>query len=167
MPGIDTRLYLGTQPMRCRRPTSPPTMGHLRARSPSALPTRRPWPHMRFGISPRLGSLSFRTTSHTTTASASGLRAMEGEKLQFPISGASLTSCSHYGPGFFGFFQRQNDKIANGTIKDKDAHYLHLDTLGIVNGLIDVAVQGEALITYPFNNVSFHSQLTAARASHV
>lgn len=70
------------------------------------------------------------------------------------ISGAMLISRSHYGPGFFGFFQQQNDKIANGTINDRDAHYLHLDTLGIVNGLIDVAVQGEALITYPFNNVS-------------
>ncbi|KAK2599802.1 hypothetical protein N8I77_011526 [Diaporthe amygdali] len=58
----------------------------------------------------------------------------------------------HYGPGFFGFFQQQNDKIANGSINEKDAHYLHLDTLGIVNGLIDVAVQGESLITYPFNN---------------
>ncbi|KAG8169263.1 hypothetical protein KVR01_000008 [Diaporthe batatas] len=58
----------------------------------------------------------------------------------------------HYGPGFFSYFQQQNEKIANGTIHDKDAHYLHLDTLGIVNGLIDVAVQGEALITYPYNN---------------
>lgn len=71
-----------------------------------------------------------------------------------------LTFRSHYGPGFFGFFQQQNDKIANGSINDKDAHYLHLDTLGIVNGLIDVAVQGESLITYPFNNVSPSSELT-------
>lgn len=74
--------------------------------------------------------------------------------------GILLTSRSHYGPGFFGFFQQQNDKIANGSINEKDAHYLHLDTLGIVNGLIDVAVQGESLITYPFNNVSLQCQLT-------
>lgn len=81
-------------------------------------------------------------------------------KFQSPISRVALTSRSHYGPGFFGFFQQQNDKIANGSINEEDAHYLHLDTLGIVNGLIDVAVQGESLITYPFNNVSLHRQLT-------
>lgn len=77
-----------------------------------------------------------------------------------PVSVILLTYRSHYGPGFFGFFQQQNDKIANGSISEKDAHYLHLDTLGIVNGLIDVAVQGESLITYPFNNVSLQCQLT-------
>lgn len=61
---------------------------------------------------------------------------------------------SHYGPGFFGFFQQQNDKIANGSIKEEAAQYLHLDTLGIVNGLIDLVVQGESLISYPYDNVS-------------
>lgn len=60
----------------------------------------------------------------------------------------------HYGPGFFSFFQHQNDKITNGSSSEKGAHYLHLDTLGIVNGLIDVVVQGESLIQYPYNNVS-------------
>lgn len=88
---------------------------------------------------------------------------MEGEYSQYLPRGALLIPCSHYGPGFFGFFQQQNDKIANGSIKEEDAHYLHLDTLGIVNGLIDVAVQGEALITYPFNNVSLQSQLRSFR----
>lgn len=65
-----------------------------------------------------------------------------------------LTPFSHYGPGFFGFFQEQNDKIANGSIHEDGAHYLHLDTLGIVSGLVDVVVQGESLISYPYNNVS-------------
>ncbi|POS76707.1 serine carboxypeptidase [Diaporthe helianthi] len=41
----------------------------------------------------------------------------------------------HYGPGFFSFFQQQNEKIANGSIHDKTAHYLHLDTLGISYGV--------------------------------
>lgn len=61
---------------------------------------------------------------------------------------------SHYGPGIFDFFLQQNQKIADGTTEEKDAHYIHLDTLGIVNGLIDLIVQGESLITYPYNNVS-------------
>ncbi|CAH0050996.1 unnamed protein product [Clonostachys solani] len=58
----------------------------------------------------------------------------------------------HYGPGFMRFFQEQNEKIANGTIEEEDAHYLHLGTLGIVNGLVDIVLQGEAWIEFPYNN---------------
>ncbi|KAK5657932.1 hypothetical protein OQA88_2482 [Cercophora sp. LCS_1] len=58
----------------------------------------------------------------------------------------------HYSPGFFGFFQTQNEKITNGTSTEKGAHKLHLDTLGIVNGLIDVLVQGEYDIHFGYNN---------------
>ncbi|PWY64376.1 lysosomal protective protein precursor [Aspergillus eucalypticola CBS 122712] len=57
----------------------------------------------------------------------------------------------HYGPGIFRFFQQQNDKIAEGTAED-GAQYLHLDTLGIVNGLMDMVIQEEAYITWPYNN---------------
>ncbi|PSR84070.1 carboxypeptidase S1 [Coniella lustricola] len=64
----------------------------------------------------------------------------------------------HYGPGFFQFFQEQNEKIANGTIKEDNAHYIHLDTLGIVNGLVDIITQGESSITYPYNN-SYNTQI--------
>lgn len=97
--------------------------------------------------------------------SVSGLKVMEGAY----ATAASVTRCpcsyrlwreetnivrSHYGPGIFDFFLQQNQKIEDGTNKEKDAHYIHLDTLGIVNGLIDLVVQGESLITYPYNNVS-------------
>ncbi|KAI0401473.1 carboxypeptidase S1 [Xylaria palmicola] len=58
----------------------------------------------------------------------------------------------HYGPGFFHFLQQQNDKIANWSSAEKGAHYLHLDTLGIVNGLIDIVVQQESFISFPYNN---------------
>ncbi|PYI04632.1 lysosomal protective protein precursor [Aspergillus sclerotiicarbonarius CBS 121057] len=57
----------------------------------------------------------------------------------------------HYGPGIFRFFQQQNDKIAEGTAEE-GSQYLHLDTLGIVNGLMDVTIQEEAYITWPYNN---------------
>ncbi len=60
----------------------------------------------------------------------------------------------HYGPGFLRFFQQQNDKIANGSSEEKGAQYLHLDTLGIVNGLLDMVIQGESWIEFPYNNVS-------------
>lgn len=69
-------------------------------------------------------------------------------------SKGTKTLRSHYGPGIFDFFLQQNQKITDGTNEEKDAHYIHLDTLGIVNGLIDLVVQGESLITYPYNNVS-------------
>lgn len=58
----------------------------------------------------------------------------------------------HYGPGIFRFFQQQNEKIANGNSTEEGAQYIHLDTLGIVNGLLDMAVQGEAYIKFPYNN---------------
>ncbi|KAK8107050.1 Carboxypeptidase S1-like protein A [Apiospora kogelbergensis] len=57
----------------------------------------------------------------------------------------------HYGPRFMRFFQQQNEKIANGS-SEKGAHYIHLDTLGIINGLLDMAVQGETYIQFAYNN---------------
>lgn len=39
-----------------------------------------------------------------------------------------------YGPGVTSFFAQQNEKIANGTISGPGTHYIHLDTLGIING---------------------------------
>lgn len=60
----------------------------------------------------------------------------------------------HYGPGFFSFFQEQNNKIDNGSSTEKGAHKLHLDTLGIVNGLVDIVIQGEHNIHFAYNNVS-------------
>ncbi|KAK1759981.1 serine carboxypeptidase [Echria macrotheca] len=58
----------------------------------------------------------------------------------------------HYGPGFMGFWQEQNEKIERGESREQGAHKLHLDTLGIINGLMDLAVQGEAYIEFGYNN---------------
>lgn len=60
----------------------------------------------------------------------------------------------HYGPGIFRFFQQQNDKIRDGNSKEKGAHYLKLNALGIVNGLVDIVEQGQAYLDFAFNNVS-------------
>lgn len=40
----------------------------------------------------------------------------------------------HYGPGFYDYFYQQNEAIRNGTAKGVE---LHMDTLGIINGIID------------------------------
>lgn len=59
----------------------------------------------------------------------------------------------HYGPGFVKFFQEQNEKINNGTIKEDGTHYIHLDTLGIINGLLDTALQTIMYAEMAYNNV--------------
>lgn len=59
-----------------------------------------------------------------------------------------------YGPAFFRFFQEQNEKIRNGTISEKGTHYIHLDTLGLINALLDAVIQGPAYAEMAYNNVS-------------
>ncbi|KAL4774098.1 Alpha/Beta hydrolase protein [Aspergillus nidulans var. acristatus] len=44
----------------------------------------------------------------------------------------------HYGPAFFNHFYEQNQKIRNGTI---DGIELNFNSLGIINGIIDEAIQ--------------------------
>lgn len=58
----------------------------------------------------------------------------------------------HYGPKFMDFFHKQNQKIADGEISGPGTHYLHLDTLGLVNACIDVLVQDEAYSFFAWNN---------------
>lgn len=58
----------------------------------------------------------------------------------------------HYGPAFAEYFEIQNQKIANGTINSKDTFIINLDTLGIVNGCIDLEAQAAAYISILYNN---------------
>lgn len=60
----------------------------------------------------------------------------------------------HYGPAFFKFFQQQNEKIRNGSLTEEGTSYLHLDTLGIVNGLLDMVEQLPMYASMAYNNVS-------------
>lgn len=58
-----------------------------------------------------------------------------------------------YGPAFTAFFQEQNEKIANGTIKaEGETYYIHLDTLGIINGCVDLATQELSYPEMAYNN---------------
>ena len=59
----------------------------------------------------------------------------------------------HYGPAFASFFQEQNMKIANKTWTEVgDTYYIHLDTLGIINGCVDVQVQEPSYPQMAYNN---------------
>lgn len=49
-------------------------------------------------------------------------------------------------------FQKQNDKISRGEISGPGTHYLHLDTLGLVNGCVEDMVQSEAYSLMSWNN---------------
>lgn len=58
----------------------------------------------------------------------------------------------HYGPAFVSHFLRQNELIANGTITGPGVHYLHMNTLGIVNGCIDLEEGAWAYASFAVNN---------------
>ncbi|KAL9094006.1 MAG: hypothetical protein Q9165_003676 [Trypethelium subeluteriae] len=59
----------------------------------------------------------------------------------------------HYGPAFAAFFQEQNMKIRNGTWNDAgETYYMHLDTLGIINGCIDLQLMAPSYPQYAYNN---------------
>lgn len=58
-----------------------------------------------------------------------------------------------YGPSFAAFFQEQNEKIKNGTLTGAgESHYIHLDTLGIINGCVDLLVQEPSYPKMAYNN---------------
>lgn len=52
----------------------------------------------------------------------------------------------------FSVFQKQNAKISRGEISGPGTHYLHLDTLGIINGCIEDQVQDPAYSFMAWNN---------------
>jgi len=108
-------------------------------------------------------SQDLRFTANSTTHAAHALwHFVQTWFFEFPHykpndNGISLWAESyggHYGPGFMSFFQRMNDRIRDGQDVDgwKDAHYLRLDTLGIINGAVDMVRQVESFISFPHRN---------------
>ncbi|GLI79427.1 hypothetical protein PoHVEF18_007762 [Penicillium ochrochloron] len=58
-----------------------------------------------------------------------------------------------YGPSFSAFFQEQNEKIKNKTLTAAgESHYIHLDTLGIINGCVDLLIQAPSYPLFAYNN---------------
>lgn len=58
-----------------------------------------------------------------------------------------------YGPAFAAYFEEQNQRIANKTINEEDEEFIiHLDTLGIVNGCIDLLIQEPYYPEMAYNN---------------
>lgn len=58
-----------------------------------------------------------------------------------------------YGPSMAAFFEQQNEKIKKGEIKGADyAHYINLDTLGIINGCVDLKIMAPSYPKFAYNN---------------
>lgn len=58
-----------------------------------------------------------------------------------------------YGPATTAFFEEQNERIANQSISEQGSTYvIHLDTLGIINGCVDLLTQELAYLTMAYNN---------------
>ncbi|EEA24475.1 hypothetical protein TMatcc_007577 [Talaromyces marneffei ATCC 18224] len=55
-----------------------------------------------------------------------------------------------YGPSFTAFFQQQNQKIADGSLQGH--HTIHMDTLGIINGCVDLLTQDLSYADFAYNN---------------
>jgi carboxypeptidase C (cathepsin A) len=122
----------------------------------------------RGNLTTHVGTFSSQRASHTANATATAAHALwhfaQTWFFEFPhykpsddrVNLWTESYGGHYGPGFARFFQEQNDKIDKGTSDEKGAHHIHLDTLGIVNGLIDEVLQLEMSIEFPYNNVSEH-----------
>lgn len=73
----------------------------------------------------------------------------------------------HYGPSFYSYFKDQNAAIANGT---QNGTHLIMDTLGIINGIIDERIQAPYYPEFAINNTygiktindTVYSQMKAA-----
>lgn len=70
-----------------------------------------------------------------------------------------------YVPQIVDFFLGQNEKIKNGEIKTPGAKYIHLDTMGIINGCIDPLHQTRAYIDFSRKN-TYGLQVTTEAQYH-
>ncbi|KPM39262.1 Carboxypeptidase S1 A [Neonectria ditissima] len=136
----------------------------LNQEGPELVPTDFHGETPKLNLTSRAGTFGSQNLNHTSNTTAQAAHVLwhfaQTWFFEFPhykpadnkISVWAESYGGHYGPGFVRFFQQQNEKISNGTIDDSDAQYLHIDTLGIVNGLMDMVTQGEAYINFPYNN---------------
>jgi carboxypeptidase D len=56
----------------------------------------------------------------------------------------------HWVIGSSDYIEKQNDKIKAGQLED--AHYIHIDTVGMINGLVDFLIQAPTFLEYAYNN---------------
>jgi carboxypeptidase C (cathepsin A) len=109
-----------------------------------------------------LPSMSPLSTANSTTNAASALWYFAQEFFQeFPdykpndnrISIWTESYGGKYGPATAAYFEQQNQKIRDGSIKTASNQFLiHLDTLGIINGCVDDLAMSQSWPMIAFNN---------------
>lgn len=72
-----------------------------------------------------------------------------GEVTNRPFHLATQSYGGHWGPTFYRHFVEQNQKVANGSLEGIE---MNMDSLLIVNGLIDEAIQAPYYPTFAANN---------------
>lgn len=121
------------------------------------------------------GSQNYRRTANSTTHAATAIWHFAQTWFEeFPhykpndeqISVFTESYGGHYGPAFVSFFMKQNELIKNGSISEPGAHLLHINTLGIVNGLIDAEAQMTTWATFAWNNTYGVKAFTEAEYYH-
>ncbi|TVY82437.1 Carboxypeptidase S1-like protein B [Lachnellula suecica] len=99
------------------------------------------------------------TISTTDEAAVAAWHVLQGFLANLPQLDSQITSKTfnlwtesyggHYGPSFFSYFRDQNAAIANGT---QNGTRLVMDTLGIINGIIDERIQAPFYPEFAVNN---------------
>lgn len=121
-----------------------------------------PKPNNTFGV----GTFSSMDMTRATNTTANAGRALwhflqtwlhefpEYKPLNDRVSLWTESYGGHYGPHFFKFFQERNEKLSKqpGHKGSKEYQPIHLDTLGIVNGCIDMLLQTIYFPQMAFNN---------------
>ncbi|KAI4602361.1 hypothetical protein KJ359_009602 [Pestalotiopsis sp. 9143b] len=100
------------------------------------------------------------TASTTTAAAKAAWHFMQIWLTEFPHYKPENNTFSiwaesyggHYGPTFADYFEQQNSQISSGALDADTTIPLHLDTLGIVNGCLDIAVQMSFYPEMAYNN---------------
>ena len=104
-----------------------------------------------FGISCRLLLKSRLLHTQQECSHLTHIRFPEYKSKDNKISIWTESYGGHYGPSFAEFFESQNDLITSGELP-APATPLYLDTLGIVNGCVDILTQIPAFPQMAYNN---------------
>ncbi|XHG02769.1 hypothetical protein AWENTII_006101 [Aspergillus wentii] len=100
------------------------------------------------GVQGRYATINATLTDTTDLAAKAAWEVLQGFLGGLPQLDSKIKSKSfnlwtesyggHYGPAFFNHFHEQNEKIVNGSV---DGIALDFNSLGIINGIIDEAIQ--------------------------
>ncbi|KAI9808965.1 MAG: hypothetical protein M1826_003943 [Phylliscum demangeonii] len=111
-----------------------------------------------------VGTFASDNVTHTANSTENGARALwhfaQVFFREFPAykpndDRVSLWAESYggrYGPAYVAFFEEQNMKYGHNSSNTTKAIPIHLDTLGIVNGCVDLLSQAKSYPTFAYNN---------------